>query len=106
MPESNESEVPAGRVQLGEYVIEGKLGAGGMGQVYKARQPSLDRMIALKVLPRSVASNRESVERFYREARSAAGLVHPNIVRMFDFHDADRGSHACSYRPTDLVIRF
>jgi tRNA A-37 threonylcarbamoyl transferase component Bud32/outer membrane protein assembly factor BamB len=64
-------------------VIEGKLGAGGMGQVYKARQPSLDRMIALKVLPRSVASNRESVERFYREAKSAAGLVHPNIVQIY-----------------------
>jgi len=83
LPESNQSEVPAGRVQLGEYVIEGKLGAGGMGQVYKARQPSLDRMIALKVLPRSVASNRESVERFYREARSAARLVHPNIVQVY-----------------------
>jgi serine/threonine protein kinase/DNA-binding beta-propeller fold protein YncE len=83
LPESKGSEVPAGRVQLGEYVIEGKLGAGGMGQVYKARQPSLDRMIALKVLPRSVASNRESVERFYREARSAARLVHPNIVQVY-----------------------
>ncbi len=83
MPESKGSEVPAGRVQLGEYVIEGKLGAGGMGQVYKARQPSLDRMIALKVLPRSVASNRESVERFYREAKSAACLVHPNIVQIY-----------------------
>ena len=83
LPESNQSEVPAGRVQLGEYVIEGKLGAGGMGQVYKARQPSLDRMIALKVLPRGVASNRESVERFYREARSAARLVHPNIVQVY-----------------------
>jgi len=54
-----------------------------MGQVYRARQPSLDRMVALKVLPRSVAANRDAVSRFYREAKNAAGLVHPNIVQIY-----------------------
>ena len=81
--EETEIGAPAGRVQLGEYIIEEKIGAGGMGQVFRAKQPSLDRMVALKVLPRGVASDRESVERFYREARSAAGLVHPNIVQIY-----------------------
>ena len=78
-----DGDMPSGRVQLGEYIIEGRIGAGGMGQVYKAKQPSLDRMVALKVLPRSVAGNKDAVERFYREAKSAARLVHPNIVQIY-----------------------
>lgn len=78
-----ESERPLGRVQLGEYIIEGKIGSGGMGHVYKARQPSLDRMVALKVLPKAVAANQEAVDRFYREARSSARLIHPNIVQIY-----------------------
>jgi len=78
-----EPYVPSGRVQLGEYIIEERIGSGGMGQVYRARQPSLDRMVALKVLPRSTAQSAEHVERFYREARNAAKLIHPNIVQIY-----------------------
>jgi DNA-binding beta-propeller fold protein YncE/tetratricopeptide (TPR) repeat protein/predicted Ser/Thr protein kinase len=77
-------------VQLGEYIIEERIGAGGMGQVYRAKQPSLDRMIALKVLPRSVAADQEAVDRFRREARNAARLVHSNIVQIYTVGE-DRG---------------
>ena len=69
--------------------ILGLLGAGGMGAVYKARQPALDRFVALKVLP---ASNKDGInfaERFNREARALARLSHPNIVAVHEFGQAD-----------------
>ena len=65
--------------------ILGLLGAGGMGAVYKARQPALDRLVALKVLPPQGASGADSTERFNREARALARLSHPNIVAVHEF---------------------
>jgi predicted Ser/Thr protein kinase len=65
--------------------ILGLLGAGGMGAVYKARQPALDRIIALKVLPATSPSGANSEERFNREARALARLNHPNIVAVHEF---------------------
>ncbi len=64
------------------------LGAGGMGAVYKARQPQLDRMVALKVLSHDLASDPAFAERFNREAKVLARLSHPNIVGIFDFGTA------------------
>ena len=64
----------------GEYSLERELGRGGMGVVYLARDVQLDRHVAIKVLPAHLASEPESRERFLREARTAAGLSHPNIV--------------------------
>lgn len=61
------------------------LGRGGMGCVYRARQPHLDRMVALKLLPQSLATDPAFVERFTREARVLARLSHPNIVNVYDF---------------------
>jgi serine/threonine protein kinase len=61
------------------------LGAGGMGAVYKVRQPSLDRTIALKVLPSTGAGGANFEERFHREARALARLSHPNIVTVHEF---------------------
>ncbi len=61
------------------------LGAGGMGRVYKVRQPNLDRIVALKLLPPAYAADPEWVERFTREARALARLNHPHIVQVFDF---------------------
>ncbi len=66
------------------YKIIGKLGAGAMATVYKAKQISLDRMVAIKVLPPKYANNPQFIERFYAEGRSAASLNHPNIVQAFD----------------------
>ncbi len=61
------------------------LGLGGMGVVYKARQPRLDRLVALKLLPQSLSADPAFAERFHREARFLARLNHPNIVTVFDF---------------------
>ncbi len=68
---------------LGDFEIAEKLGQGGMGAVYRARQVSLDRVVALKVLPEYFAADEENVARFQREARIAAGLIHGNIVHVF-----------------------
>src|ERR1019366_675684 len=61
------------------------LGQGGMGAVYKARQPGLDRLVALKILPPRTGSDPGFAERFTREARALAKLNHPNIVGVYDF---------------------
>ncbi|MEO8451300.1 MAG: serine/threonine-protein kinase [Gemmatimonadota bacterium] len=67
----------------GEYVLERELGRGGMGVVYLARESRLDRLVAVKVLPRHLGANPDLRERFIREAKTAAQLSHPNIVNIF-----------------------
>src|SRR5512147_366671 len=66
--------------RLGTYEILAPLGAGGMGEVYRAKDLRLGREIAIKVLPGEVASSPDRLARFEREARTVAGLNHPNIV--------------------------
>lgn len=66
------------------YKVLGKLGAGAMATVFKAKQMSLDRMVAIKVLPRKFTSSPQFIERFYAEGRAAAQLNHPNIVQAYD----------------------
>ncbi|HOX07086.1 MAG TPA: protein kinase [Planctomycetota bacterium] len=75
--------------RLGNYELISKLGQGGMGAVYKARQESMDRLVALKVLPKSLARNEEFITRFLREARAAGRLSHPNVVAGIDAGFAD-----------------
>ena len=65
--------------------VIGLIGTGGMGAVYKARQPKLDRTVALKILSRDLAKDPAFIERFNREARVLARLSHPNIVGVFEF---------------------
>jgi eukaryotic-like serine/threonine-protein kinase len=74
---------------LGPYPVLGRLGAGGMGEVLLARDPRLDRKIAIKVLPRAAAADPERLRRFEREARALAALNHPNIVTIFSVEEAD-----------------
>jgi len=74
---------------IGNYRILEKLGVGGMGVVYKARQLTMKRDVALKILPRRSARDHSFVKRFLREARSAARLNHPNIVQAFDVGEAE-----------------
>ncbi|MGP1310831.1 MAG: serine/threonine-protein kinase [Phycisphaerales bacterium] len=66
------------------FTILGKLGAGAMATVFKARQLSLDRLVAIKVLPRKFSNNPDFIDRFYAEGRAAAQLNHPNIVQAYD----------------------
>jgi len=76
--------LPAG-TRLGPYEIIGPLGAGGMGEVYRAKDPRLGREVAIKVLPARVAGDAEALARFEREARAVAVLSHPNILAIHDF---------------------
>jgi len=78
--------------KLGRYEIRTQLGAGGMGEVYLAQDTKLDRKVALKILPADVASNRDRMDRFVREAKSAATLNHPNIAHIYEIGESD-GTH-------------
>jgi Tol biopolymer transport system component/tRNA A-37 threonylcarbamoyl transferase component Bud32 len=75
--------------RLGGYEILAKLGEGGMGVVYRARDAKLNRQIALKVLPAEMAAHPDRLERFRREAQAVAALNHPNIVTIHSVEDAD-----------------
>src|SRR5215471_11470613 len=79
--------LPAG-TRLGAYEILGPLGAGGMGEVYRAHDPKLGRDVAIKVLPEAFAKDPERLARFEREARSLAALNHPGIVTIFAVEEA------------------
>src|SRR6267378_1784094 len=70
--------------RLGAYEILALIGAGGMGEVYRARDPRLGREVAIKVLPGEVSTDRERLSRFEQEARAASALNHPNILAIFD----------------------
>src|SRR6202795_2104787 len=70
--------------RLGPYEILSALGAGGMGEVYKARDTRLDRTVAIKILPAALAADREFRERFEREARVISALDHPHICALYD----------------------
>uniref|UniRef100_A0A7C4QP07 non-specific serine/threonine protein kinase n=1 Tax=Schlesneria paludicola TaxID=360056 RepID=A0A7C4QP07_9PLAN len=91
-PSARSKSVPAQAKELkklGKYQIERKLGAGGMGAVYLARDNELRRVVALKVLPKDKAQNPTLVRRFRAEAQAAAQLRHDNIVAVYDHNEAD-----------------
>jgi len=85
--------------RLGPYEILAPLGAGGMGEVYRARDARLGRDVALKVLPEELSQDRDRLSRFEQEARSASALNHPNIVTVHDIGRAD----SISYIAMELV---
>src|SRR3954453_15794441 len=79
--------------QIPGYQLISKLGKGAMGTVYKGRQTALDRIVAVKVLPKKLAENPEFVDRFYKEGRAAARLAHNNIVQAIDVGSTPDGFH-------------
>ena len=80
--------------KLGPYEILSPLGAGGMGEVYRARDKKLDRDVAVKVLPQTVANDPDALARFEREAKAVAALSHPNILAIHDFGTQDGTAYA------------
>ena len=74
--------------RLGQYEIVALIGAGGMGEVYRARDPKLNRHVALKILPAAFAADRERLARFRREAQLLASLSHPHIGHIYGFEDS------------------
>src|SRR5207249_2508579 len=81
----------AATTRLGPYEILAQLGAGGMGEVYRARDTRLDREVAIKVLPQQFAQDHTALARFQREARAVASLSHPNILAIYDIGN-DQGT--------------
>src|SRR5262249_46059132 len=79
----------AAGARLGPYEILAPLGAGGMGEVYRAKDTRLDRAVAIKVLPTHLSSNPDFRERFEREARTISSLSHPHICSLFDVGNQD-----------------
>ncbi len=79
---------------LGHYRISSLLGAGGMGEVYRAYDLRLDRDVAVKILPEHLAQDAEALHRFEREAKAVAALSHPNILSIFDFGTEENVSYA------------
>ena len=77
--------------QVGPYEIVCALGAGGMGEVYRARDPKLNRDVAIKVLPESFALDTDRLTRFTREARTLASLNHPNIAHIHGLEELGAG---------------
>ena len=84
---------------LGEYQIEELIGVGGMGQVFRARHRTMERQVAIKILPLSVSDDHLAVDRFYTEVRATARLMHPNIVTAFD-----AGCHRSGDKPIHYLV--
>ena len=82
--------------KLGPYDIESLLGAGGMGEVYRARDARLNRTVAIKVLPKAFSADADRLQRFTQEARAAAALNHPNILSIFDIGETDGAPYIVS----------
>jgi hypothetical protein len=91
--------------RLGPYEVLAPLGAGGMGEVYRARDTRLSREVALKVLPADVSEDRNRLKRFEREALAASALNHPNIVTIYDIGSADSISYIAMERVVGSTLR-
>ena len=91
--------------RIGPYEVLAPLGAGGMGEVYRARDERLSREVALKVLPADLAADPGRLKRFEKEARSASGLNHPNIVTIYDIGSSNSVSYIAMERVEGKTLR-
>src|SRR5213593_3924792 len=82
--------------KLGRYEIRSKIGAGGMGEVYRARDEKLNRDVAIKVLPTSLSQDQDRLRRFEQEAQAAGTLNHPNILAVYDVGTNDGAPYVVS----------
>jgi serine/threonine protein kinase len=86
--------------RLGRYEIVAAIGAGGMGEVFRARDARLGREVAIKVLPGRLMSAPDARDRFEREAQVVAALAHPNILAIYDFGEQD----GCWFAVMELLV--
>ena len=86
----------AAKTRLGPYEIQAPLGAGGMGEVYRARDTRLNRDVAIKILPASFSKDPERLQRFAQESRAAAALNHPNILSIYDIGEENGAPYVVS----------
>src|SRR5687767_15641105 len=89
--------------RLGPYEIVASLGAGGMGEVYRARDPKLNRDVAIKVLPALFAADADRLARFTREAQALAALNHPNIAGIYEMTSGVFSGPATSEKTPDVI---
>ena len=89
--------------QLRHYRIDEKIGAGGMGMVYRATDLHLDRQVAIKVLPQHLVASPERMKRFVQEAKAASALNHPNIVTIYDVDAAEVDGHTVVFMAMEFV---
>jgi serine/threonine protein kinase/Tol biopolymer transport system component len=87
---------PASGQKIGPYQVIGQIGAGGMGEVYRAHDARLGRDVAIKLLPTSFSSDPDRLQRFAREARAAAALNHPNILAIYDIGESEGAPYIVS----------
>jgi serine/threonine protein kinase len=92
---------PGSRIDA--YEITAKIGEGGMGEVYRARDRKLDRDVAIKILPDTLASDADRVARFAREAKTLAALNHPNIAHIYGVEDGEGRTEVRPYIVMELV---
>src|SRR5215471_20300572 len=90
--------LPTG-TRLGPYEIVAPIGAGGMGEVYRAHDSRLERQVAVKVLPEHLSQNPQALTRFVRETKAVAALSHPNLLAIFD----SGVENGVSYAVTELL---
>src|ERR1700722_3730205 len=95
--------LPSG-TKLGPYEIQSLLGAGGMGEVYRARDARLQRDVAIKILPNTLAHDQERLRRFEQEARAVAALNHPNLLTVFDVGTAPLADGASPAEASPFVV--
>ena len=92
--------------KLGPYEVISALGAGGMGEVYRARDTRLDRTVAIKVLPAALAADPQFRERFDREARVISSLNHPHVCALFDVGEAPNPETPATSHEPPATIRY
>src|SRR6059036_2014104 len=92
--------------RLGPYEVQSPLGAGGMGEVYLARDTQLDRTVAIKILPASLAADDQRLRRFIQEARAASALNHPHILTIYEIGEvasSPTGTEGVHFIATEFI---
>src|SRR6185295_14988177 len=103
MSESQAANDPILGRRFGSYVVEVKLGEGGMGAVYRAIQPEIGKQVAIKFLSPALSQNANVVQRFFAEARAVNTIQHDNIVDIFDFGRTQDGAEGHSFFVMELL---